>query len=132
MSSKNLEELVLEYVKAKTESDKLKKQVDALNAEIKSLMDEENLDVFVSGTTKISKVVQKRQSLNEDRLIPLAHEFGYNDIVKTKEYIDTDELERRIYNETLENSFLDELERCINIKEVVTLRVGKVRAGEDE
>ena len=120
-----------EYIQIKKQADDYKKQVDKLNAQIKSIMEQEGLEVVINGTDKISKVVQERQSLNEERLIPIAHEFGVTEIIKTKEYIDTDVLEKMIYNEQLDNSFLDELEDCIDIKHVVTLRIGKVKEGEE-
>lgn len=61
----------------------------------------------------------------EDKMIDFVKSTGIEGIVKTKEYIDTDELEKALYNEIFTEEQLLELSKCINKKEIKTLRVKK-------
>ena len=48
-------------------------------------------------------------------------------IIKTKEYVDFDALEKAIYNGLLPGETLLEMDKAREVKEVVTLRVTKIK-----
>lgn len=54
----------------------------------------------------------------EDKMIDFVKSTGIEGIVKTKEYIDTDELEKALYNEIFTEEQLLELSKCINKKKL--------------
>ena len=114
----------------KAKADAAKKEAERLNDSIKEIMESEGITSHSYNGIKVTKVIQERQSLNEDKLIAYAHNTGVESIIKTKEYTDTDILEKKIYNEELSQDFLNVLEECISIKEVVTLRISKERSAE--
>lgn len=115
-----LKSLIPQYAFNKNEADSYKKLCEKDNAIIKTLMIEEKLDNFDTGTHLAKITIQNRQSLNEDKLLELIKEIDRPDLIKTKEYVDTDLLEKAIYNGEIDASDLDS---CMTTKEVVTLKV---------
>lgn len=103
--------------------DKYKKSTEEYNAEIKELMKKLNKDQFETDGGLIAKVsVQKRESFDENKLIAKLKDLKTEGIIKTKEYVDMDELENLIYNGILNAS---ELTNCKEVKTVTTLKVSK-------
>ena len=71
-------------------------------------------------TAKISN--QLRQTMNEDKLLLKVKELNRPDLVKTKEYVDSDLLEKAIYQGELS---AEDLADCMTTKEITTLRISK-------
>ena len=115
-----LQKLIPQYALNKNEADSYKKLADRDNALIKSLMKEEQLDTFNAGTHSAKITVQNRQTLNEDKLLELIKNIDRQDLIKTKEFVDMDLLEKAIYNGEIDAGDLDS---CMTSKEVVTLKV---------
>lgn len=138
MENSKLEKLIPEYATFKNELDTLKKVVDFLNKEIKDLMIEENTDTAEYGGYKVSYIVQKKEQLDEDGLL----EFLQNkltigsplrdSLIKTKEYIDMDELETAIYNGDIDSALVADMGKFTTIKEVPTLRISKAKKKEGD
>ena len=119
-NKEQLNELIPNYAFNKNEMDSYKKLCDRDNTIIKALMKEEGLDNYNQGdyTAKIS--IQQRQTLNEDKLLDVIKDMDRLDLIKTKEYVDMDLLEKALYNGEIDAGDIDS---CMTIKEVVTLKV---------
>ncbi len=128
----NLDELIPQYAQNKAEMDSYKKICDSENAQIKALMAELDDPVYEAGGYKATYSVQERESMNEDILLDIAHHFGLSEIVKTKEYIDFDALEKAIYDGKISDDILLEMNKAKEVKEVVTLRVTKIKKKRED
>lgn len=121
----DLDELIPRYAINKAEADSYKKICDRENAQIKAVMADFAVQQYEAGGYKATYSVSTRESMNEDKLLEIAHIYGIPEIVKTKEYIDFDALEDAIYNNRISNEILMEMDKAKEVKEVVTLRVTK-------
>lgn len=141
VESITLDTLIPRYAENKSLQDDYKKICDEENKQIKELMTEQGLDKYETGGYKVSKSVQNRDNLNEDKVLAnldadMRETFEQAGIIKIKEYIDTDNLESLIYSLTnkdddksvqTRDNLVELLDRCTDRKEVVTLRVTKVK-----
>ena len=127
-----LDTLILRYAENKAELDSYKKICDKENAQIKSIMLGSKLDKHEVGDYRATCVVSKRETMNEEMLLEIAHQHGLSEIVKTKEYIDYDALENAIYNSLIPTDILLEMDKAKDVKEVVTLRVSKIKKKEEK
>lgn len=132
MKLKDLDELIPQYAANKAEADSYKKICEKENANIKAIMKDFVVTEYVAGDYKATYSVSTRETLNEDKLLEIAHHFGIPEIVKTKEYIDFDALEKAIYDGKISDDILMEMDKAKEVKEVVTLRVTKKKKEEDE
>lgn len=123
-AEERLTELLPIYHMQKSEMDSIKKVVDKENAEIKTLMRESNLPEFIAGDIKATCSVSERQDFIEEALIEKLKDMKVSGIIKKKEYVDMDALENAIYNGKVDAAALAS---CQTTKEVVTLRVSKVK-----
>ena len=123
----SLDTLIPQYAENKSMLDDYKKICDSENKQIKELMDEGS---YEAGGYKATKIISTRDSMNEDKLLDVLQQYGvaYDEkIIKTKEYVDMDALESAIYKQKLDNTMLMEIDKCRESKEVVTLRISKVK-----
>lgn len=130
----SLDDLILRYANNKAEFDSYKKLCDTDNAKIKELMLAENISEKQVEGYKATCTVSQRETMKEDILISmftslpafikLAEEYG---IIKKKPYVDFDALEKVIYDGKLSNEQLLELDKAKESKDVVTLRISKVK-----
>lgn len=123
-AEQRLAELLPIYHKQKSEMDSIKKVVDKENAEIKTLMRSADIPEFVAGDIKATCSVSERLDFIEEALIEKIKDMKVRGIVKKKEYVDMDALENAIYNGKINAAALAS---CQTIKEVVTLRISKVK-----
>ena len=121
-----LDKLVPQYAQTKQQADIYKKQSDKENAEIKSIMTSLALQHYEAGGYKVVRSVQKRESINEEQLIEIAHKYNIPDVIKTKEYIDFDALEKAIYDGNISQDVLLEMDKAKDVKHVVQLRISKL------
>lgn len=120
-----LETMVVNYYEKKNQMDSLKKVVDDYNKRIKDEMQAMNIDSFDAGGLVATISVTPKEDFNEEQAIEILRKNlpanKFKQIVKTREYIDNDALEKAIYNKQLDAAILSP---CITPKEpVVTLRV---------
>lgn len=121
----DLKTLVPQYYENKQNLDYYKKQCDAENTEIKKLMAEQKLKDFEADGIVAKYVIQNKESMNEEKLIKLLKSKGYTDIIKTREYVDMDELENALYHDTIDKDTVVEMDKCREVKEVIQLRISK-------
>lgn len=123
-----LDTLIPQYAENKSMLDDYKKICDTENNKIKELMEEGS---YEAGGYKATKSIQKRESMNEEKLLSVMDSYGKLardlGIIKTKEYIDMDALESAIYRGDITKDVLLEIDKCRDTKEVVTLRIVKVK-----
>lgn len=122
-----LEELVVTYALNKNELDSYKKICDKENAEIKARMAELDMDEVIAGDYVAKLTIQKRESMDEDMLLEILRNNDYTDIIRTKEYVDMDLLEREIYNGNIDSDTLVAMQKCKSVKEVPTLKIVKAK-----
>jgi len=122
-----LSQLLPVYEANKSKMDSYKKLVDKDNKEIKSIMLGAGLREFVVDDIKASCSVSEREDFIEEALIAKLKEMKVRGIVKKKEYVDMDALENAIYNGKIDAA---ELASCQTKKEVVTLKVTKLKRKE--
>ena len=134
-----LDNLIQQYAMNKTEFDSYKKICDKENAEIKAIMLDGKIDSRISGDYKATCTVSQRESMNEEVLLSLFTSVpgfvGVTDeyeIVKQRPYVDFDALEKAIYDGKLTQDQLLELDKAKEVKEVVTLRVTKIKKKKED
>lgn len=128
-NKETLKQWAAEYVVAKREADKFKKQAENLNTNIKSAMEILNMDeVELDDGSKVAYSVSKQEGLDEEKLITQLHKYAPNTkCIKTKEYIDMDILESELYNEKLSDEALAALDTCRTVKEIPKLTIKKAK-----
>lgn len=121
----DLKTLVPSYYDNKQNLDFYKKQCDAENAEIKKLMAEQDIKDFEVNGITAKYVIQNKESMDEDKLLSILKERGYENVIRTKEYVDMDLLEDALYHDTIDKDTIVEMDKCKSVKEVIQLRVSK-------
>lgn len=122
----NLSELIPEYGEQNTKCNALKKIVSDLNSKIKTAIhseQRENEDISLGGWV-CKLTVSEDSVMNEERLIEFAKKYKLP-IVRRKEYIDFDKLEKLIYNGEIEKDVLVEMNSCKDKTTKETLRISK-------
>lgn len=130
MNLSDLDKLIPQYALNKLEMESYKKICDRENAQIKSIMKDFVITNYEVGDYKANYIVSKRETMNEDILLEIAHNYGIPEIVKTKEYIDFDALEKAIYDGKLSQDILLEMDKAKEVKEVISLKITKVKKKE--
>ena len=123
--------LIPQYHANKVEMESYKKICDTENAEIKSIMSDLALQHYTVGGLKAVRSIQRRETMNEERLLEIARKYGL-DVIRTREYVDFDALEQAIYNGKVSNEAILEMDKAKEVKEVVTLTIKKVKEKKDE
>lgn len=122
---KDLQELITHYFLNKTEADSYKKIADKDNAAIKEIMLQEELpEVVTEDGIKATCSISYKETFVEDALIDKIKSLGVDGIIKQREYVDMEALENAIYHGQLNAA---ELASCQEKKQVVTLRVSRVK-----
>ena len=132
MKLNDLDTLIPRYAMNKAELDSYKKICDKENAEIKAIIKDHVINHYETDEYKASYSVSTRETMNEEMLLEIAHNHGIPEIIKTKEYIDYDALENAIYNGKISDDVLMEMDKAKEVKEVVTLRISKVKKKEED
>ena len=122
----NLSEMIDTYKELKDKENTLKKANDKLNENIKTYMQEHDMTSANSENWTATLSCTKKESLNEDLAIEIIKEnLGgalLSSVIKQKEYIDEDALEKLVYNGDFD---INKLAKAKMVKETYTLRIGK-------
>lgn len=130
MALKTLDTLIPQYAQNKNEFEAYKKICEDENAEIKKIMGDYVLQHYTAGGYKVVRSIQERDTMDEEMLLNIAHIHGIPEIVKTKEYIDYDALEKLIYDGKISDDILLEMNKAKSTKCIVSLRISKVKEEE--
>ena len=122
----NLSKVIDEYKESKDKENALKKANTAMNESIKKYMSENSMDEASSDMYTAVLSNTTKESLNEDLAIAIIKEnLGgalLNSVIKQKEYIDEDALEKLVYNGDFD---ISKLEKAKITKVTTTLRIKK-------
>ena len=122
----NLSKVIDEYKESKDKENALKKANTAMNESIKKYMSENGMDEASSDMYTAVLSNTTKESLNEDLAIAIIKEnLGgalLNSVIKQKEYIDEDALEKLVYNGDFD---ISKLEKAKITKVTTTLRIKK-------
>lgn len=122
----NLSEMIDTYKASKDKENALKKANNELNENIKTYMQEHDMTSANSEKYTAKLSCTKKESLNEDLAIEIIKEnLGgalLSSVIKQKEYIDEDALEKLVYNGDFD---INKLAKAKMVKETYTLRIGK-------
>ena len=122
----NLSKVIDEYKESKDKENALKKSNTAMNESIKKYMSENDMDEASSDMYTAVLSNTTKESLNEDLAIAIIKEnLGgalLNSVIKQKEYIDEDALEKLVYNGDFD---ISKLEKAKITKVTTTLRIKK-------
>ena len=130
-AEKTLQELIPAYYMNKSEEADYKKLVETQNAEIKECFNALNIDKYDIGEYHAVKSVSVKETFRENALIDLFSQPEFIEvaenagIIKTRQYVDYDALEKVIYNGEFSQPQLMEIAKCKDSKEIITLRVTK-------
>lgn len=122
----NLSKAIDEYKESKDKENVLKKANTAMNESIKKYMSENGMyeassDMYTAVLSNTTK-----ESLNDDLAIEIIKEnldgALLNSVIKQKEYIDEDALEKLVYNGDFD---ISKLEKAKITKVTTTLRIKK-------
>ena len=122
----NLSEMIDTYKASKDKENALKKANNEMNENIKTYMQEHGMSSANSEKYTATLSCTKKESLNEDLAIEIIKEnLGgalLSSVIKQKEYIDEDALEKLVYNGDFD---INKLAKAKLVKENYTLRTGK-------
>lgn len=120
----DLSKIIDEYKESKDKENALKKVNNKLNENIKSYMYEHGMSSADSEKYTATLTKTDKESLNEELAIELIKEnlegALLNTVIKTKEYIDEDALEKLVYNGDFD---INKLAKAKIVKETYTLRI---------
>ena len=126
----DLSKTIDEYKESKDKENSLKKINNELSENIKSYMHEHNMTTADTDNYTATLSRKDSESLNEDLAIEIIKEnLGgalLASVIKTKEYIDEDALEKLVYNGDFD---VNKLAKAKIIKPTFTLRVTKKKEG---
>ena len=129
MSRRNVFDLstsIDKYKESKDKENALKKANNELNETIKTYMQEHDMESANSEKYTATLSCTEKESLNEDLAIEIIKEnLGgalLSSVIKQKEYIDEDALEKLVYNGDFD---INKLSKAKIVKSVYTLRVNK-------
>lgn len=124
--SRELKELIDNYIADKQKESEIKSRTSEENKQIKRMFTAKNIKSFDGDTGTVKLTVEKHESFRENDLIEFLKESGFSDdIVKTKEYIDFDVLESAMYHETIPMDVQKKMSEFKDVSEVVKLRISK-------
>ena len=122
----DLSKAIDEYKESKDKENALKKANTAMNESIKNYMSKNGMDEASSDMSTAVLSNTTKESLNEDLAIAIIKEnLGgalLNSVIKQKEYIDEDALEKLVYNGDFD---ISKLEKAKITKVTTTLRIKK-------
>ena len=126
----DLSKTIDEYKESKDKENSLKKINNELSENIKSYMREHNMTTADTDNYTATLSRKDSESLNEDLAIEIIKEnLGgalLASVIKTKEYIDEDALEKLVYNGDFD---VNKLAKAKIVKPTFTLRVTKKKEG---
>lgn len=129
LTDEELASIVSSYHDAKEVEKKVKKDVSEFGSKIKEELQNRNITEFVAGDIRATITVTENSEVNELQAIEILRKALTPDqfakVVKTREYIDDDEMEKLVYAHEVDAEILAP---AVTPKApTVTLRLGKVK-----
>ena len=112
----DIKQVVNDYIKYKAKEKEIDSMTKALNKTLKSYCESHNETSLKGDDGVVSLTYREKISFNEEGLIELLKNTpGCSGIVKTKEYIDFDELESALYNGRIQASSVEPYKSTMKI-----------------
>lgn len=129
--NEEFENLIIEFGNNKTASDELKKTAESQKNEIKKIMLADKLTTASAGAYKVTLSTYQDEKIDEAKLIEVLkkHDLARG-IVKTKEYVDMDNLEQVLYYGNIKDEVLLDIDSCRNSKPITKLILSKTKKKE--
>ena len=131
-----LDALVSDYGHKDAQIKELKKDFDVTKETIKNMLAIGGVSEWTSGGYTVQRVVSERESLNEEKLLPILKAYWASThgsmecpYIKTREYVDMDALENAIYQKELTPSVLTDMDKCREVTTVISLKCKKSKEG---
>lgn len=129
MTKENLKTLINDYADKDKLFKSVEKECNNLKSDIKDTMSDMKITDFDTGDyTAVLSTVTK-ETMDEELLIPFIKNLNIRGIVKKKEYVDMNALEKAIYSGKLSQENLIEMNKCKTSSSYTTLRVKKNKKG---
>jgi hypothetical protein len=120
-----LDELIDEFYGVNSEYKQLKKRNDEISKEIKLIMGDENITARTHDGITASLTTSKKVELLEQIAMNVLKDNDLADgIIKTVEYVDTEALNRAVYDGTISEDLIKD---CFETKETIRLGVKNER-----
>ena len=134
----NLDELVTHYGELDSKIKSMSKELESDKITIKNTLADLKQKDYSAGGYTVTRTVSYRTKYNEDKMLDILkrdwkERYGNMECpyIKTKEYIDMDQLESVLYAGELPAKTMMELNNCQEKTEIVTLKCGKTKKKED-
>ena len=131
----DFDKLVTHYGELDSQIKSLSKELDSDKVTIKNYMEDNQYKDYTAGGYKLVRQVSYRTKYDEDKMLEILKQDWkerYGDLecpyIKTREYVDMDQLESVIYANELPNETLAKLNNCQDKTEVVALKCIKVKS----
>ena len=121
-----IEDLIEEFGKNKSELSELKTVVDEQSTQLKQFMTDNDITTAMSENYKVLLYTYQKQAMDTDKLLAVLKKHNLVDgIIKTKEYIDMDALESALYKNSFPNDVLMDIDKCKTSTDVTSIRLTK-------
>ena len=123
---KELRDLILQFAQDKKALDNYKQLTDREKKKIKIALGELGQSEYSYYGYKVKLTKRTSQQLDEDGMIEFLLSNGIKDCVKTKYYLDTDMLEKAIYNGNIPSDKIAEMGKFTKEKVSYAINLTKV------
>lgn len=124
-----LETLIPKYKEVKDQEKKIKESVTNLGSLIKDEFKNKKIEEFIVNGIRATVTITPKEDFNELQAIEILRKKlspdQFNQIVKTKEYIDDDAFEKAVYQGKIDAAILKPA--TTPLEPTVTLRLGKAK-----
>lgn len=103
---KSLKAAVEQFFDINSKAKELDTRAKALNAEIKGVMLTHGLKTFDFDDYKVKCTTVESCSFDPDILLAVIKDSGKKELIKTREYVDLDDLEQAVYKEEIDAAIL--------------------------
>ena len=132
-----LDELVSQYGEKHTVELAINKECKAMSSQIKDIMTEQKLDTYTSNGYTVTKSVTETPYMNEEALLKVLRDdwtirMGSMECpyIKTKYYVDMEELESALYKGDISKEVILEMDKCKTVTKTVKLNLKKAKKEE--
>lgn len=119
-----VDDLIANYVAKKQELDALDKVVKKLAEQVKEQMKSQDLKSTLCNGYKVTRMESQRITWNEEALLQKVKMFNQPELIRQVEQVDVAMLQQAIINEQID---INDLQDCQTVKDIVSLRVDKVK-----
>jgi hypothetical protein len=121
-----LKALVEKFYNINTDVKELDAIAKSLNAQIKEIMLDHKLTTFDFDNYKVKCSTVESTKFDEDILLAIIKDIGRPDLIKTREYVDLNDVEQAIYREEFDAAILEPAQKITEqVRLQVSMKKGK-------